>query len=655
MVFSLAFLLLIYYFVSSDISIYYVWEHTSTELPLMYKLSGVWAGKQGSLLLWSWAILLSLAIEEFIQSRKERKEEDEEFEQELKLSKARRKLREKMKEKVVLFDYVRFFALVFALIFLIVLLIDDPFKLTPDKRLSAKPNGNGLNPLLQTPLMAVHPPTTFLGYAFTTLPLACAFAYLITDKKGWTKISLQWTRLAWLFLTLGVGIGALWAYIVPGWGEYWAWDPVETASLIPWITLTGFMHAQNDYKKKGSYQIVAPLLAIISFVLVVLATFVTRASGLWISVHAFGSADVNKIGTQRLFELIGTNNDILAYFLMMVGVLVIGGFLIIRKWSKMEYAEEGEEKKFLDYFSNKNFMLITVIIFAIITIITSILLFQGIDRKVEPEEFDNKVGIFIVALIVVMGVCLVLKYMEKTSAVFLILLMLIGGGAGAVIYPQKEIGFSVPIFAIACITSIYRIAMGLRKGSLRAKIKSSSVHLIHFAVALLLIGYVVSQNLTAEQQFTMKYGNTIKIKDYEIKFSKYTESSTHFIAYFDVSKDGKFLTTAKPGFININNQWRTEIDVKTIGIEDVYLIIDKVNDDGSLVLTVKILPMVFLLWIGMTLMSIGIILRIVVDYLPKKEEEREDFETKEKIKERYEEKEEKDYEKLLEEELKELK
>ena len=157
----------------------------------------------------------------------------------------------------------------------------NPFALRYDV-----PYGQGMNPLLRNPWMAVHPPVLFLGYAAFTIPFAAAIANLLTGDKNWIVISRDWMRIAWLFLTLGIGLGGFWAYEVLGWGAwYWTWDPVETSSFIPWVAATAYLHAQTR-TSHGEYKFLAPMLAVVTFILVIFATFVTR-SGMWASVHSW--------------------------------------------------------------------------------------------------------------------------------------------------------------------------------------------------------------------------------------------------------------------------------------------------------------------------------------------------------------------------------
>ncbi|MGM0770946.1 MAG: cytochrome c biogenesis protein CcsA [Halobacteriota archaeon] len=274
-VITIAILMLTYYLITVSASYVYVYMHSSIDLEFVYRLSALWAGQEGSFLLWTWFTLLMLLAMQYTGHTKE------------------------------LFDtrvmnITRAICLCIVTVFLLLLVLKNPFSMyygslgtyveisNWNPFLAAYPllDGQGMNPLLRNPWMAVHPPVLFLGYAAFTIPFAAAFTNLLIDDEKWIKISRDWMRMAWLFLTAGIGLGGFWAYEVLGWGAwYWTWDPVETSSLIPWITATTYLHSQTRVRY-GEYGFLAPMLAVTSFILVIFATFVTR-SGMWVSVHSW--------------------------------------------------------------------------------------------------------------------------------------------------------------------------------------------------------------------------------------------------------------------------------------------------------------------------------------------------------------------------------
>lgn len=267
-------LLLMYHLYTVNASYSYVFEHSSADLEWYYRLSALWAGQEGSMLLWAVSILAILGIIERTHTA--------------------------TLSGTALMQTTRLISLSIVCVFLGLLVLKNPFSAYhvlsggsvevtnwyPFVQMYDVPYGQGMNPLLRNPWMAVHPPMLFLGYAAFTIPFAAAIGNLLTHDKRWEAIATNWMRISWLFLTLGIGLGGFWAYEVLGWGAwFWSWDPVETSSLLPWITATAYLHAQLRYRQ-GEYGFVAPLLAVTSFIMVVFATFVTR-SGMWASVHSW--------------------------------------------------------------------------------------------------------------------------------------------------------------------------------------------------------------------------------------------------------------------------------------------------------------------------------------------------------------------------------
>ncbi|HWG91552.1 MAG TPA: cytochrome c biogenesis protein CcsA, partial [Candidatus Thermoplasmatota archaeon] len=245
-------------FFASDLSVWYVWAHTRDDYPWYYRLSGVWASQEGTILLWG-ALLAGLLTAISVGSRRTDPE-----------------VRAWM--QLVLAGLVAAFAWL--------MVHEETFRLTTTAQLRTQPHGRGLQEVLVTPFMVIHPPIQFVAYALAAMPAAAAFAGLITGRREWARPALQWARPAWFFSTLGLGLGGLWAYYVLNFGGYWAWDPVETANLLPWLSLTALLHAVKQNEKFGDFRIAAPALAIFALVLSFFSTFATR-SGLWVSVHAF--------------------------------------------------------------------------------------------------------------------------------------------------------------------------------------------------------------------------------------------------------------------------------------------------------------------------------------------------------------------------------
>jgi cytochrome c-type biogenesis protein CcmF len=249
-------------FLAADLAYQYVFFYTARDVEWPWRLAGTWAGREGSLLLWT--LWLGLVASGMVAYHRRRPDEP---------------------SRLARHRTVALLALTFAL-FLVAVAAQSPFTPTSENLLQGRPDGNGLNPTLKSPFILIHPPMMFAAYALATVPLASALAHLATGSGKWSQVARPWARLGWLLMTFSLGLGALWAYYTLGFGGYWAWDPVEVANLLPWLGFTVYLHAALHHDRHGSYANVGPFLAALPFLLTLFSTISTR-SGLWVSVHAF--------------------------------------------------------------------------------------------------------------------------------------------------------------------------------------------------------------------------------------------------------------------------------------------------------------------------------------------------------------------------------
>jgi cytochrome c-type biogenesis protein CcmF len=261
-----------YFFFTDNFSMAYVAAHSNRALPAFYKFAALWAGQEGSLLFWSWLLSMYVFLALLVN---------------------RNKHPELMPYAGVVMAGVQIFFLTLNNF------VASPFGVlgaldaTGTLRLAALGEGHGLNPLLQYPEMVIHPPMLYLGYTGFTIPFAFALAALLGRYPGekWIHITRRWTMIAWCFQSIGILLGAHWAYAVLGWGGYWAWDPVENASLLPWITGTAFLHSVMMQEKRGMLKVWNIWLVFTTFLLCILGTLLTR-SGVISSVHAFAQSSI---------------------------------------------------------------------------------------------------------------------------------------------------------------------------------------------------------------------------------------------------------------------------------------------------------------------------------------------------------------------------
>ncbi|NNE09560.1 MAG: heme lyase CcmF/NrfE family subunit, partial [Gemmatimonadetes bacterium] len=274
-------------FLQDDFNNAYVASHSNIDLPVIYKFSALWSGQEGSLLFWN-CLLAMYAFAAVVSQRNRNRD---------------------------LMPYVNGILLTsiffFTTLHLFVVHPFQPLMLEQGTVLSAFTpiDGKGLNPLLQHPVMAIHPPMLYLGFVGFVVPFAFAMAALMVRSPGarWIRVTRRWTLFAWFFLTCGILLGARWAYVELGWGGYWAWDPVENASLMPWLTGTAFLHSVMIQEKKGMLKVWNVSLVIATYFLCLFGTFLTR-SGVVSSVHAFAQSPIG--GYFITFILVGVGLSI---------------------------------------------------------------------------------------------------------------------------------------------------------------------------------------------------------------------------------------------------------------------------------------------------------------------------------------------------------
>ncbi|MGE0407594.1 MAG: heme lyase CcmF/NrfE family subunit, partial [Candidatus Korobacteraceae bacterium] len=245
-----------------DFSIAYILSHSNRELPAPYKFAALWSGQEGSLLFWAFLLSTYALV---------------------------LRLRHKVDTRLVAHASI-ILAAVQIFFLLLVNFAANPFAMVQG---AIPQDGNGLNPLLQYPEMVIHPPMLYLGYVGFTVPFAFALAALVMRYPGekWIHITRRWTMVTWMFLTIGIFLGAHWAYSVLGWGGYWGWDPVENASFLPWLTGTAFLHSVMMQEKRGMLKVWNMWLIFSTFLLCILGTALTR-SGIVSSVHAFAQSSI---------------------------------------------------------------------------------------------------------------------------------------------------------------------------------------------------------------------------------------------------------------------------------------------------------------------------------------------------------------------------
>ncbi|MDH5543091.1 MAG: heme lyase CcmF/NrfE family subunit [Nitrospinota bacterium] len=575
-----------------DYSLKYVYNYTSTDLHPFYLFSAFWAGQKGSLLLWAWMLAGFGAIVIFQNRIHNRK----------------------------LLPYVVSIISATLVLFNMLMVYASPVF---EKLQGIPADGYGLNPMLQNPGMVFHPPTLYIGFVAFTVPYAFAMAALISNQLGdvWIRSTRRWTVFAWFFLGLGNLFGANWAYVELGWGGYWAWDPVENASFMPWLVGTAFLHSVMIQEKRDMLKVWNVSLIAVTFALTIFGTFITR-SGLISSVHSFGETTVGYYFLAFLFIIIAFS------------VYLISSKLELLRSENQLDSMVSRESSFL--FNNlmllgSGFAVFWGTIFPMISEAVT-----GTKITVGPPFF-NKVMVPIgFALLVLTGLCPLIPWRQATLARlqknFLIptIVSIVAGGL-LIALGQRNITawlfFTASFFVLSTIVLEFargisaRGAMTGEKNILKlvynliARNKRRyGGYIIHAGMVCLFFGFAGSE-YNEVKEFTVKEGESYTISDYTLTYYGYTHTKPkptkdEVAATMLIEKNGKKLGFMRPekNFYKNQNQPNSEVAILSSLKEDLYLILGAINSDESASFKVHVNPLVVWLWIGGWIMCFGTIL-----------------------------------------------
>jgi cytochrome c-type biogenesis protein CcmF len=604
-------------FFTNDFSVDYVLHHSSIALPWYYKFSTVWSGQEGSLLLWAWL----LAGYGFV-------------------------LRLRHKTDITLHAYASTILSGVQIFFLLLVnFAAQPFAIVPGGVGPA--DGFGLNPLLQYAEMVIHPPMLYLGYVGFSVPFAFALGALMMRYPGekWIQITRRWTMVAWLFLTCGIILGMHWAYAVLGWGGYWGWDPVENASLMPWLTGTAFLHSVMMQEKRGMMKGWNVWLIFTTFILTILGTLLTR-SGLVSSVHAFAESS---IGTWFVT------------FLVIVLAVCLFTFLYNRDHLRNENHLESlvsRESSFL--FNN------LVLLAACFTVLWGTL-FPVLSEFVQGSKvtmgapFYNRVAVPIgIFLLFLTGVGPLLAWRSTSLrairrnfvlpciAIIVTTIVLIIAGVrpwSAEVQADGAVGSN--IYALVCIalgvgviTAI--VAEFLRGANVvhtqtgknllestilltRRNTRRYGGYLIHFGVVIMFIGLAGSA-FNQSKESEMSFGDSINLGGYKVVCQSYSEDSNanydSQFALLDVYHNGKKVTRLAPErrvyFVNTDHaQPSTIVAIHSTLENDLYVVFEGTNPDNDKpIIKFFINPLVNWIWVGVVIVVFGTAIALVPPLKP---------------------------------------
>jgi cytochrome c-type biogenesis protein CcmF len=584
--------------VRHDFSFVYVAQHTSRELPTAYTVSAFWGGQEGSLLLWLLVLTGYSAAAVLLNRRRAR-------------------------DLVVW--VVPVLAAVAVFFSFLLVAVATPFALQ-----TAPADGAGLNPSLQNPYMVAHPPLLYLGYVGLTVPFAFAMGALLARRgdERWIVSTRRWTLVAWTALGIGQLLGAKWAYEEVGWGGYYAWDPVENAALMPWLAATAFLHSVMIQEKRGMLRVWNVLLVVLAFSLSLFGTFLTR-SGILSSIHSF------------------TESSIGPWFLGMICVTVAASLALVftrlpllRARTRLESLVSREAT-----FLYNNLLLVALTLTILWGVAYPILheAVTGESRIVGRGYYDFFVRVFGLPLLLLMGIgplvawrraslrSLGLTFAWPVGAALAAGLLLLALGAGSSI--PGLIAYTFATFVLASIVLEFargtRARHALSGGSWPAAFSALVArnrrryggYIVHAAIVLLAIGIAGSSAYDTVREGRLVRGQSLEVGDYRLTYRALEErdsaNATEVRALVDVERGGSSLGTIEAGknAYTAERQVSNEVGIRSdlVTAEDLFVIAEQVNPDGSVYFRVFVKPLVNLIWLAGVVFMLGSLIALWPD------------------------------------------
>ena len=571
-------------FVTSDFSILNVARHSNMALPLAYKVAAVWGSHEGSILFWVtvltwWSLAVAISA---------------------------RHLPERVLSRIL----GTLSGIAFGL-FLFITLTSNPFlRLFPPAS-----NGADLNPLLQDPGMIFHPPLLYLGYVGFAVPFAFAIAALLGDRLDvhWARWMRPWTTMSWVLLTLGISLGSYWSYYELGWGGWWAWDPVENSSFMPWLTGTALMHSLAVTEKRGCFRIWTVLLAILTFSLSLLGTFLVR-SGVLTSVHAFASDPERGI------------------FILGFLIIVIGLSFLLFAWRAPTVGLGGN----FGLISRESMLLVNnvLLVVAMGAVLLGTLYPLFLDAlnagkiSVGPPYFDAVFGPLMIPLVFLIGIGPLARWKaadpkELTKMLWWCLALAIAAGV-AIPFAMGEfgtwvfVGCTSAVFVFACVIEGFRQQIRHAKGNLVTKLLKQprsywGMQLAHVGVAVFIIGVALVKGYSTERDVHMFQGEQVTVDGYTFTLNGISSvrgpNYTADRGDFTLERDGKVIQHLYPEkrkyFSSNNSMPMTEAAIRHSITGDVYVSLGAPTSDGGWVVRAYSKPFVTWIWFGAMIMAFG--------------------------------------------------
>ena len=592
---TIALILLAYYFLVTDLRFEYVSDYSAENLSLGYKLAGIWAGRDGTLLIWAWTTILSINVERKLHSGEDSQKQS-----------------------------TSLIGCIILLGFCIIQLYINPFS----QNETVPGIGNGLNPLLLSPYMIIHPPIVFVSYGMIVLLYASGMAYLITGNKNWNETVKRWGRSSWIGMSRALAIGGYWAYVTLGWGGYWAWDPVETAGLLPWLATTSLLHTSVMSRRKKKYSVLGPLLAMLTFVLVLLESFVTRG-GIWSSVHAFIVEETGGAWS-RLGYVLENDVSVKGFFILMILSIILTFGLVVSNYRKKEAEEPKEYNSLEDYFSEDNTFFAAIYTQLLILTVTLVLLLVRANGYMTPEVFEVRLAPFVVILSAIFTIHTLRPFIDLQKILVVVGLGIAFSLAYAIMSEGRGwmVGAMIP-WAFICGYSIFRYMWRYRTKKLLPMLRAWGPYTAHLGMMLILIGYCLSYGLGTEDSITLQEGERKLAGNFVLELEKVTMDPgpdemkvTAFIRL--IENDDDVVIDDQISKRIEGTEETTQIYLKHQIHRDLYITLNSATPgaeggESSATITVREIPGIILVWTGTLFTISGMLLTMFTEWKPSKE------------------------------------
>jgi cytochrome c-type biogenesis protein CcmF len=582
---AIAFAALMTCYVRSDFSAVNVFENSHSAKPLVYKLSGLWGNHEGSMLLWVLILSVFGALVALFGAN----------------------LPARLKANVLAVQSSIAVAFI-----LFILVTSNPFL----RIVNAPLEGRDLNPILQDPGLAIHPPLLYLGYVGLSISFSFAIAALIDGRidAAWARWVRPWTLLAWMFLTLGIAMGSYWAYYTLGWGGWWFWDPVENASFMPWLATTALLHSALVMEKRDALKVWTILLAILAFSLSLIGTFLVR-SGVLTSVHAFATDPTRGVFILAILVLfIGGS---LALFALRAPLLKQGGL----------FAPLSREGALV----LNNLFLVSACATVFIGTLYPLALEALTGEKISVgAPFFNATfaPLFIPLLIAVpfgpllawkrgdlLGVAQRLVGAAGIAVITMAVVFAMEGGGPILVPFAIGLAFYVMAGALTDIverTGLLKVPFATAFARARGLPRSAwGAAFAHFGLGITLLGIIGETQWSLERIAELKPGQTISVRRYELQFDGVTTRQgpnyRDLTAHFTVRRPGDFIGVMEPSKRSFPSRGTatSQTALMTRGVSQLYLSLGDPNADGSLAVRLYYKPLVLLIWFGPVVMVVG--------------------------------------------------